>query len=263
MTLLVYALLSAAGAVITALTADITPLWGIVIFFICFFGFIILHLLVLLIGSFFINPGKLPEKNGFHRFMTLITIDVMLTGMRIHVTVNGKEKLPDRPFVYISNHLSIFDPMIAMFYLRKYKLAFVSKKENIQIIAAGKFMLASGCTSLDRNNNRAAAKAISSAVQNVTSGKNSMGIYPEGKTNKHPLTEKLLPFHHGSFRIALKAKAPVVIAVIGNTRKAYRQPFTHIDLDIVRVLEYEEYKDLSTGELSDMVYGIMLENIKF
>ena len=233
------------------------------LFFGFFPGFLLLHVLILLRGSLFINPEKLPGKNGFHRFMTLATIDVMLTAMRIRVTVNGREKLPSKPFVYISNHLSVFDPMIAMFHLRKHKLAFVSKKENIQIIAAGKFMLASGCTSLDRNNNRAAAKAILTAVENVTSGKNSMGIYPEGKSNLHPENVKLLPFHHGSFKVATKAKAPIVVAVIGNTRKAFRQLFTHIDLDIVRVLEYEEYKELSTGELSDLIYGIMLENIKY
>lgn len=263
LTLLVYFILSIAGTITTALLADITPLWGTALFFGFLLSFLILHVLTLLIGSLFINPEKLPEKNGFHRFMTLATIDVMLTGMRIHVTVNGREKLPDKPFVYISNHLSVFDPMIAMLYLRKHKLAFVSKKENIRIIAAGKFMLASGCTSLDRDNNRAAAKAIITAVDNVTSGRNSMGIYPEGKSNKHPEKVKLLPFHHGSFKIATKAKAPIVIAVIGNTRKAFRQLFTRIDLDIVKVLEYEEYKDLSTSELSDLVYAVMLENIKF
>ena len=263
LTLLVYSALSVIGAAITVLLASIQPLWGILLFFGFLIGFLALHILVLLVGSLFINPERLPEKNGFHRFMTLATIDVMLAGMRIHAKVNGKEKLPDTPFVYISNHLSVFDPMIAMLYLRKYKLAFVSKKENIQIIAAGKFMLASGCTSLDRNNNRAAAKAILTAVENVTSGKNSMGIYPEGKSNLHPENVKLLPFHHGSFKVATKAKAPIVVAVIGNTRKAFRQLFTHIDLDIVRVLEYEEYKELSTGELSDLIYGIMLENIKY
>ncbi|MBQ8903900.1 MAG: 1-acyl-sn-glycerol-3-phosphate acyltransferase [Oscillospiraceae bacterium] len=263
MILLVYSVLSVIGAVSAVIAADTTPLWGILLFFGFFIGFLILHILVLLIGSFFINPEKLPEKNAFHRFMTLATIDVMLTGMRIHVKVNGAEKLPDRPFVYVSNHLSVFDPMIAMLYLRKHRLAFVSKKENIQIIAAGKFMLASGCTSLDRENNRAAAKAIITAVENVTSGRNSMGIYPEGKSNRHPEKTKMLPFHHGSFRIATKAKAPVVIAVISNTRKALKQLFTHVDLDIVRVLEYDDYKDLSTGELSDLVYNIMLENIRF
>ena len=263
MTLLVYSIMSITGAVITTMLTEITPVWGIALFFAFLLGFLLLHVLILLIGSLFIDPEKLPEKNAFHRFMTLATIDVMLTGMRIRVTVNGREKMPDRPFVYISNHLSVFDPMIAILYLRKHKLAFVSKKENIQIIAAGKFMLASGCTSLDRNNNRTAAKAILTAVSNVTTGRNSMGIYPEGKSNLHPESTKLLPFHHGSFKIATKAKAPIVIAVIGNTRKVFRQLFTHIELDIVRVLEYEEYKDLSTGELSELVYGIMLENIKF
>ncbi len=261
--LLIYSVLSAAGAVTTVMLTDTAPVWGIALFFGYIIGLLILHILTLLIGSVFINPEKLPRKNGFHRFMTLATIDVMLTGMRIRAKVNGTEKLPDKPFVYVSNHLSVFDPMIAMLYLRRYRLAFVSKKENIQIIGAGKFMLASGCTSLDRNNNRAAVKAITGAVDNVTSGRNSMGIYPEGKSNLNPGEVKLLPFHHGSFKIATKAKAPVVIAVIGNTRKAFRQLFTHIDLDIVKVLEYEEYKDLSTGELSDLVYDIMLQNIKF
>ena len=261
--LLIYSVLSAAGAVITALSADISPVFGILLFFGFLLGLLILHVAAVILSSFFINPEKLPEKNGFHRFVTLSTIDIMLTGMRIRVRVNGREKLPSVPFVYVSNHLSVFDPMIAMLYLRKHRLAFVSKKENIQIIGAGRFMLASGCTSLDRDNNRAAAKAILTAVENVTSGKNSMGIYPEGKSNKHPEKTKLLPFHHGSFRIALKAKAPLVIAVIGNTRKAMKQLFTTIDLDIVKVLEYDEYKDLSTAQLSDMVYEIMLENIKF
>ena len=263
LTLLIYAALSGTAAVIGALAANIPPLWAVMLFFGLFFGLLILHLLVLLIGSLFINPDKLPENNAFHRFMTLITIDVMLTGMRIRVRVNGAEKLPRRPFVYVSNHLSVFDPMIAMLYLRRHKLAFVSKKENIQIIAAGKFMLASGCTSLDRDNNRAAAKAILTAVQNVADGKCSMGIYPEGKSNRHPESVKLLPFHHGSFKIAVKSKAPIVIAVISNTRKALKQIFTTVDLDIVRVMEYEEYKDLSTAELSDKVYDIMLRNIKF
>ncbi len=263
LTLLVYSALSVIGAVIAALITDAPPLWGVLLFLGFLLFFLIIHVLIIFIGALFINPEKLPEKNSFHRFMTLATIDIMLTGMRISVKVNGKEKLPDKPFVYISNHLSVFDPMIAMLYLRKHKLAFVSKKENIQIPGAGKFMLASGCTSLDRNNNRTAAKAILTAVQNVTEGRNSMGIYPEGKSNLHPESVKLLPFHHGSFKLAAKAKAPIVIAVIGNTRKAFRQPFTRIDLDIVRVLEYEEYKELSTGELSDMVYDIMIKNIRF
>ncbi len=263
LTLLVYSVLSVIGAVVTVLSADIQSLMGILLFFGFLFGFLILHVLVLLIGSVFINPEKLPEKNFFHRFMTLTTIDIMLTGMRIHVKVKGTEKLPDKPFVYVSNHLSVFDPMIAMLHLRKHRLAFVSKKENIQIIAAGKFMLASGCTSLDRDNNRAAAKAILTAAENVTSGRNSMGIYPEGKSNKHPEKVKLLPFHSGSFKIAVKAKSPIAVAVIGNTRRAFKQLFTHIDLDIVRVVEYDEYKDLSTGELSSLIYDIMLQNIKF
>ncbi|MBE6902930.1 MAG: 1-acyl-sn-glycerol-3-phosphate acyltransferase [Ruminococcaceae bacterium] len=260
MLLAVYFLIALAAVAATALLSDAGVAILILLFFICFIGIVGLHFLVLFVTSRFIDPEHLPEKiKPFHRFLTLSTIGMMLAVMRVRVTVRGKELLPDEPMLFISNHFSVYDPMIAMLHLRKHKLAFVSKKENIQIPMAGRFMLASGCVSLDRSSAKKAALAINKAAENISTGRCSMGIYPEGGTNRDPERVLLRPFKSGSFRLALRSKAPIAIAVMSNTRKINKQLFTHVTMDIIRVISYDEYKDMKTNELSELTYNIMKE----
>lgn len=261
--LLLYALISLAAVILTALLTDI----GIPLLILLFVGYLTvvvgLHFLVLFIGSRFIDPNDPPKKiTLFNRYMFLSTISLILTAVRTRVTVSGKELLPDEPFVFISNHYSVFDPMIAILYLKKRRIAFVSKKENTMIPMAGRFMLANGVVSLDRSSARNAAETISKAADNVRTGKCSMGIYPEGGTNREPDKVLLKPFRSGSFKIALKAKAPVVITVISNTRGLHKRLFSHVKLDIIRVLTYEEYKHMKTAELSELVHSIMEERLR-
>lgn len=238
-----------------------------VIFFIAgiltaFIGLIALFFLLLLILSFFIDKEKAPKSpNSFCRYYMLGFISLLLGVFRVRIKKSGMEKLPDCPFLLVGNHQSVFDPMIEMLVLRKHNLAFVSKKENIAIPVGGKFMVAGGCISLDRENNRSAAKTISEAAERMKSGKYSMGIYPEGKSNKHPDEVKLLPFHSGSFKCATKANVPIVIAVIGNARglqKRFFRPINTITLDIVDVISPEAYKGMTTSEISERVKDIIL-----
>lgn len=260
MQLLIYTLISVAAAVVTAILRNLSAAVGILLFFAYLIGLIFVHFLLIFVGSRFIDPEHLPKKiKLFHRFVTLSTISLILSFMRVRVTVRGKELLPDEPIMLVSNHFSVYDPMIAMLYLRRHRLAFVSKKENIQIPMAGRFMLACGCVSLDRGSTRKATAVIDAAAENITSGKCSMGIYPEGGTNRDPENVLLKPFKSGSFRLALKSRAPVAVVVMSNTRKINRQLFTHVTMDIIKVFTYDEYKDMKTGELSDLVFKTMEE----
>lgn len=233
---------------------------GIIIVFIVL---IALFFLVLLILSFFIDKEKPPKSaKSFYRYYMLGFISLLLGLFRVRIKKSGTEKIPDCPFLLVGNHQSVFDPMVEMLVLRKYNLAFVSKKENIAIPVGGKFMVAGGCISLDRENNRSAAKTISEAALRMKSGKYSMGIYPEGKSNKTPDEVKLLPFHSGSFKCATKANVPIVIAVIGNARglqKRFFKPVNIITLDIVDVIAPEAYEGLTTSEISDRVRDIMIK----
>ena len=265
MVALIYLVLSIiAGSALTFLcNTDINPALFIVLgTLIIFIGLVLIHFIALMVISLFIDKNKPPKTaKSFYRYFMLSCLSLLFGLYRVRVKTSGTEKLPDTPFLLVGNHQSVFDPMIEMLVLRKHNLAFVSKKENIAIPFGGKYMIAGGCISLDRENNRSAAGAISSAADSIKSGRFSMGIYPEGKTNRKPKEVRLLPFHSGSFRIASKSEAPIVIAVIGNSRgleKRFFRPVNTVTLDIVDVISPEAYKGMKTQEISDMVKNKIL-----
>ena len=69
------------------------------------------------------------------------------------------------------------------------------------------------CLFLDREDPRQGLKTILAAIENVKSGI-SMFIFPEGTRSK--VEGEFLPFHAGSFKIATKAKVPVVpVTLVG------------------------------------------------
>jgi 1-acyl-sn-glycerol-3-phosphate acyltransferase len=201
--------------------------------------------------------------NNFFRRLSMETLDVVLHIMRVRLHISGEEILPEKErFLLIGNHMSVFDPMIAMYTFREKEVAFVSKKENMDIPFIGRLMAASGCVALDRENNRSAIKSIKQAAMNISENIASMGIYPEGKINK---TDKLLlPFHSGSFKIAKKSDAPIVVTTMRNTErlcKRFWYSATDIYLDIIAVITPEEHHNMKTTEISDLVREIMYEHL--
>ena len=75
-------------------------------------------------------------------------------------------------------------------------------------------------------------------------------IYPEG-TRSHD--GALLPFHAGSFKIAQKADAPLVVACIRGTEnitKNVLRRVTDVYLDILELIPAEKVKAMSTSELA-------------
>lgn len=236
----------------------------IVIFPALFCLCVIFHVIAISVISLFVDKNKPCRKiNNFFRRVSIETLDLVMhiTHVRLHMA--GEEILPkDKCFLLISNHLSVFDPMIAMRVFSDKNLAFVSKKENLQIPFIGRLMTASGCLSLDRENNRSAVKTIKQASEQISGGLVSMGIYPEGGINK--TGKVLLPFHSGSFKIAKKACSPIVITTIKNTEKIFRKFLfvpTHVYIDIIRVIQPEEYSSMKTQEIAGMVWNIMYEHL--
>lgn len=236
-------------------------LWiPIVIFPLLLAECVLVHVIAIAVISLFADRRKKWDNpDNFFRSVTLETINLFLHIMRAKVHVSGKELLPENQrFLLIGNHLSIFDPMIAMLKLQDKELAFVSKKENIEIPFGGRLMLASGCIPLDRENNRSAVKSIRFAASRITDDVYSMGIYPEGGINK--TDEFLLPFHSGSFKIAKKTRSPIAVAVVRNTQQLCRNflsSSTDVYFDIIRVIRPEEYASMTTNEISKMIHSEM------
>ena len=115
---------------------------------------------------------------------------------------------------------------------------------------------------IDRNNDREAIKSILAAVDYLKRDICSICIYPEGTRSK---TGELLPFHHGSFKIAQRAGVPLVIAACSGSEKAKKNLFlrpTHIYLDVAEVVPAEQVKAMTTAELSDHARDVIAAALK-
>ena len=165
--------------------------------------------------------------------------------------LTGVEKLPKTPYLLVCNHRSFYDPLMILHFLKGENLAFVSKPSNLAIPMIGDIAYAAGFLPIDRENDRRALKSILQAADYLKRGVCSMGIYPEGTRSR---TGELLPFHAGSFKIAQRASAPLVIAAIRGSEKMKRRLFlrpTRVELEILEVLPPEEVKAMSTHELAE------------
>lgn len=170
----------------------------------------------------------------------------------IKVRISGEDKLPkDRRFLLVSNHRSAYDPLIFVAKLPKYNISFVAKPSVAEHpILAG--ILQSAChLPIDRENNRNALKTIQAAAGYIKNDLCSISIFPEGTRSKN---NELLPFHHGSFKIAQKARAPLVIAAIQSTEnisKNVLRRITRVSVSILETLPAEKVCSMSSSELAN------------
>ena len=191
-------------------------------------------------------------------FSLLLEFCVYIMGARTQV--KGMEKIPtDKKFLFVSNHISIYDTFIQVAALRKFPIAFISKPENFNIPIGHRFMIRNRYMALDRQDVRSGAKITKKASEMIASGDTNVGVYPEGTRNR--TEETLIDFKPGCFKIAVWAKSPIVVSVVHNSNKIRPNgPFrpTKVVLEILDVIEYEDFKHLSTIEIGEMVREKML-----
>lgn len=127
--------------------------------------------------------------------------------------VIGLENIPaDRAVLFVGNHRSLFDIVLAGKLIPE-PVGFISKIELQKIPLLRLQMRDINCLFLDRKDDRQALKVILRAIELVRGGQ-SMFVFPEGTRSKQE--GLILPFHAGSFKIATKAKAPVVpVTIVG------------------------------------------------
>lgn len=218
----------------------------------------LVYTLVLLITGLFLPKDQFPEKNhrGF-RTVTVFTMGLICRLFGIRIKISGLENMPQTGrFLLVSNHRSNFDPLVLGWALRSWEMAFVMKPDILKIPIAGPFTFQSGYIPMDRENNRAALKAILRAVELIKKDWVSIGIFPEGTRNRG---EGLLEFRNGAFKIAQKANVPVVIARLDGTDlapKRFPRPTT-VCLEIRQVLDPEFVAAHSTAEIGNVVRQIL------
>ncbi|UCE85582.1 MAG: 1-acyl-sn-glycerol-3-phosphate acyltransferase [Deltaproteobacteria bacterium] len=138
------------------------------------------------------------------------TLGTLAAGIRLEV--EGAEHLErHRPVVFILNHQSGIDPILACALIRHDFVA-VAKQEVRRNPVLGPAFAFAGVAFVDRADRAQALRALSPALDVLASGL-SIAVAPEGTRGDGDV---LGPFKKGAFRIAMAAGVPIVPIVIHN-----------------------------------------------
>ena len=171
------------------------------------FGLVV-HVLTWVVGRFDSGLALRMRYGYVHQGLKLVWL---VGGGR--ATVIGLENIPtDRAVLFVGNHRSLLDIVLVGKLITR-PVGFIAKIELQKIPLLRLQMRDINCLFLDRKDNRQALKVILRAIELIKGGQ-SMFIFPEGTRSREE--GKILPFHAGSFKIATKAKAPIVpVTIVG------------------------------------------------
>ena len=185
-----------------------------------------------LIGKF----NQDAKDRGSLRFVQgVFKVVLFLSG--VTTTVKGLENLPKdgEAVLFVGNHHGFFDTIISYTYMKP-RTGFVAKKEIEKVPLLNIWMKYLYCLFLDREDIKQGLKTILQAADYVKSGI-SVCIFPEGSRNKNADETDMLSFHDGSFKIATRAKSPIIPIAISNSANIWEANFPKMSPTHV-VIEY-------------------------
>lgn len=262
----------ALGALLSGLFCALSEVrgWPLLPLFLALFiasvlAVIFLYIFGLLIVSFFLRSKKPMEKDHpVVRFFLVETLRALCTVSRVKVRLEGAEKLPEGRFLFVSNHRSLYDGIVAIVAFRKTTMTFIAKPGILRAPLIGNFARYCGFMPIDREDARSAIRTVNAAADLMKRDLCSVGIYPEGTRNRARTRGEalptLLPFHDGVLMIAQKAKAPIVVVSTHGTADISRNfPFrrTVVTLSVREVLPAEEVVSVRTHALSERIRCVL------
>lgn len=203
------------------------------------------------------------EDSKFYRVVITAYARFIVKFLRMKLQITGMEKVPkDGRFLLVCNHLYDLDPVALMAVFKGWQLAFISKKENDKKFLVGKALHMILGQPINRENDREALKTILRCVKILKEDKASVAVFPEGYTSRDGL---LHPFRSGVFKIAQKAKVPIVVCTLQNTRQVFgnflRLKSTPIPLHVIDVVEPEQFQDVTTVEIANQIHSMMAQDL--
>ena len=245
--------------------ADLTWLWllpvgflgSLVVLLVAFF-------LTLWLSCVVVDMDKPQKKDSaYYRGLASAAADLVLWILRMRMHTKGLEKTPKQGrFLLVCNHINDLDPVVLLRYFQKSQLAFISKRENNTMFLVGKVMHKLQCQLINRENDREALKTIINCIKLIQNDQASVAVFPEGYTSMDGL---LHPFRSGVFKIAQKAKVPIVVCTVQNTNKPFKNiktlTPTDIHLHLLAVIQPEEFAGITTVELAGRIHTMMAEDL--
>ena len=202
------------------------------------------------------NTDKYSEEEKYAHIRYILQCGVR--GGNINLHIYGEENIPDGAALLYSNHQGLFDVVAAVVACEK-PISAVFKKELENLPLIKQIAVCLKGLPMDRNDARQSLGVIQTVTEEVLKGRKYI-IYPEGTRSK--LGNKMLDFHAGSFRCAVKAKCPIVPVAVIDTYKVFdtkNSKPVDCQLRFLTPIQPEEYEGMKAGEVADLVKGRIQE----
>ena len=236
------------------------PLGFVGCFLLCLLGcFLVVWILARRSGV----GGEYEQDDPFIRKIVKLYAPAVFRLLGCRIDAAGTEKLPaDGRFLLVCNHLQDLDPGVILAALPQAQLAFIAKKEVLGMPILNALMPRLLCQFIDRENDRNALKTILKCISILKEDKANVAVFPEGKITGD---NKLHRYRPGVFKIAQKAKVPIVVCTLfgtqnipGNLRKLRR---THIRFRLLEVIPAADLEGVNTPQIAERVYAIMAADL--
>lgn len=194
-----------------------------------------------------------PELEKWQHIQYILKLAVV--SGNIDLKVYGVENIPkENGFLLYGNHQGMFD-VLAIAATCDNPLGAVLKKELATIPFLKQIIACTHSFAMDRDDIKQSMEVIVNVIKEVKKGRNYL-IFPEGTRSR--MGNKLLEFHGGSFKCAIKTKCPIIpIAFIDSFKVLDQKGCKPVSVQIhyLEPIFYEEYKDMNTVELAALVRG--------
>lgn len=179
---------------------------------------------------------------------------------RVSVEVEGLDNLdPQRGYVFMANHLSMFDHWTFLHYL-PFQFRFAAKASLFRIPFLGWHLKRSGNIPVFSRNPRQTIRSYQDVAKRIRDGL-SFVIYPEGMRTLDGVT---VPFRRGAFLLPKHAEAPIVpVTITGAHRRLQRGSVIihpgRMSMIVHPPIEYSSYRDSRLEDLAEKVRRTILE----
>lgn len=220
-------------------------------------------LLILLMSKCVDMEKQQDADSPFYRWVIGLTVAAVIPLLGVRVHTQGFEKaLPKGRFLLVCNHLHDIDPAFLLRHFPRSQLAFIAKREVATMPLVGPFLKMTMGQFVNRENDREALKTILECIRLIKEDKVSVAVFPEGYIRPNHL---LHPFRPGVFKIAQKAKVPIVVCTLRGTHtvmpKVKKLQGAEVDLHLVGIIPAEDLEKTTTVDIAQRVYGMMAEDL--
>ncbi len=180
---------------------------------------------------------------------------------RVKIECHGIENIPSETgYIIFPNHQGLYD---ALAFLETHERPFVTvmKKEVKDIFLLRNVIQLLQAEIIDREDVRQSMTVIKNMTNRVKNGENFV-IFAEGTRSRNG--NHVGEFKGGSFKSAMNARCPIVPAALIDSFKAFDTNSIKkvtVKLIYMKPLYYEDYKDMKSTEIAELVQSRVQETI--